>query len=356
MLLVRPVTFADLPGLERLAVISGGSMTTLPANRDHLSDLINRTQQSLRKEVTRYGDESYHFVLEDTDTGSIVGISGIDACVGLNTPFYSYRLDEIVHASQDLQIHNRIPSLHLCQDYTGAARLCTLFIDADYRTAENLSLLSRARFLFIAQHPERFSDRLIAEIQGVADDQNRSPFWECVGNHFFFMDFTRANYLTGINSKGFIAELMPHYPLYVPLLPEAAREVIGVARADMNPVVELLKTEGFGTSRYVDIFDAGPTLETRTAYAKSVIQSQLSTGLQCLATHEGDTPLLVSNTLLTHFRCIQAQATQDADTIAALSAALQLEAAPPQETDKTHAPNQTDTTQIRTEPQTRCVV
>ena len=353
MLLVRPVTFADLPGLERLAVISGGSMTTLPANRDHLSDLINRTQQSLRKEVTRYGDESYHFVLEDTDTGSIVGISGIDACVGLNTPFYSYRLDEIVHASQDLQIHNRIPSLHLCQDYTGAARLCTLFIDEAYRTIGNLSLLSRARLLFIAQHPERFADRLIAEIQGVADSDNRSPFWECVGNHFFFMDFTRANYLTGINSKGFIAELMPHYPLYVPLLPEVAREVIGVAREDMAPVVDLLKAEGFGTSRYVDIFDAGPTLETRTAYAKSVTQSQLSTGLQCLTTHTGDAPLLVSNTLLTDFRCIQAHVTDDPDTLAALSAVLTLRISADINSDPTDTTGTADST---TGPQTRCVV
>lgn len=49
MLLIRPLTFADLQGLERLAIISGGSMTTLPANRDHLSELISKTQRSLKK-------------------------------------------------------------------------------------------------------------------------------------------------------------------------------------------------------------------------------------------------------------------------------------------------------------------
>jgi len=37
MLVLRPLAFHDLAGLERLAVISGGRMTTLPDNRDHLT-------------------------------------------------------------------------------------------------------------------------------------------------------------------------------------------------------------------------------------------------------------------------------------------------------------------------------
>lgn len=87
MLLIRPLTFADLQGLERLAIISGGSMTTLPANRDHLSELISKTQRSLKKDLERYGDESYHFALEDTELGEIVGVCGIDASVGLISLF-----------------------------------------------------------------------------------------------------------------------------------------------------------------------------------------------------------------------------------------------------------------------------
>ena len=275
MLLIRPLTFADLQGLERLAVISGGRMTTLPANRDHLNELINRTRQSLRKEVTEYSDESYHFALEDQTTGEIVGVCGVDASVGMNTPFYSYRVDDVVHASNELQIHNRIPALHLCQDYTGSARLCTLFLDKAHRTTANLNLLSRCRMLFIAQHPERFANKLIAELQGVADSENRSPFWECLGRHFFDMDFNKANYLTGINSKGFIADLMPHYPVYVPLLSAEAQASLGQPRPDMAEVKTLLEEEGFSYRRYVDIFDAGPTLEARTRDIYTVAQNQL---------------------------------------------------------------------------------
>jgi arginine N-succinyltransferase len=305
MLLIRPLTFADLQGLERLAVISGGRMTTLPANRDHLNELINRTRQSLRKEVTQYSDESYHFVLEDQTNGEIVGVCGIDASVGMNTPFYSYRVDEVVHASNELQIHNRIPALHLCQDYTGSARLCTLFLDKAYRTEDNLNLLSRSRMLFMAQHPERFANKLIAELQGVADSKNRSPFWECLGRHFFNMDFTKANYLTGINSKGFIADLMPHYPVYVPLLSDEAQASLGQPRPDMIDVKNLLEEEGFSYRRYVDIFDAGPTLEARTQDIRTVAQSKKDTiKIGNNSPCETQSNVLISNTERENFRCM----------------------------------------------------
>ena len=304
MLLIRPLTFTDLQSLERLAVISGGSMTTLPANRDHLNELINRTRQSLRKEVTQYSDESYHFALEDQNNGEIVGVCGIDANVGMSTPFYSYRIDEVVHASNELQIHNRIPALHLCQDYTGSARLCTLFLDIAHRTTENLHLLSRSRMLFIAQHPKRFADKLIAELQGVTDNKNHSPFWECLGRHFFNMDFNKANYLTGINAKGFIADLMPHYPVYVPLLSDEAQASLGQPRPDMIDVKNLLEDEGFNYRRYVDIFDAGPTLEARTQDIRSVAQSKKAIIKISDLPHENLVNVLISNTERENFRCV----------------------------------------------------
>lgn len=306
MLLIRPLTFNDLQGLERLAVVSGGSMTTLPNNRDHLSHLINSTRQSLRKAVTRPAQESYHFVLEDSTTGEIVGVSGVDAAVGLETPFYSYRIDEVVHASSELQIHNRIPALHLCQDYTGASRLCTLFLDQAHRQTHNLHLLSRARMLFMAAHPERFAPRVMVELQGIADDNNQSPFWECLGRHFFNMDFNKANYLTGINSKGFIADLMPHYPVYVPLLSQAAQAALGKPRQDMQAVSDLLEAEGFVYRKYIDIFDAGPSLEARTDNVRTINQSRLIE-VQIDSADHSDAPLaLISNDGLEHYRCLVA--------------------------------------------------
>ncbi|MBR9827850.1 MAG: arginine N-succinyltransferase [Oceanospirillales bacterium] len=308
MLLLRPVEFRDLQGLERLAVDSGGSLTTLPANRDHLNELIDRTLKSLRKAVNRPEQESYHFVLEDSHSGEIVGVSGIEAAVGIASPFYSYRINEVVHASSELQIHNRIPALHLCQDFTGASRLCTLFLDSEHRQRSNLHLLSRARLLFIAAHRERFDSRIIAELQGVVDANGQSPFWESLGQHFFNMDFAKANYLTGIDSKGFIAELLPHHPVYLPLLSEAARESLGQPRTDAARVKALLEDEGFGYRGYVDIFDAGPTLEAQTDRLRSLVESRSVTITVNADDEEGDKALaLVAHGQLENFRCLLAE-------------------------------------------------
>ncbi|MFT6914571.1 MAG: arginine N-succinyltransferase [Motiliproteus sp.] len=313
MLIVRPVTFADIQALEQLAVVAGGSMSTLPANRDHLSELIGATQRALRTEVTQPNAETYHFVLEESATGEVLGVSGINAAVGLESPFYSYRIDQVVHASSDLQIHNRIPALHLCQDHTGSSSLCSLFLAPQHRSAENLQLLSRARMLFMACHRHRFADRTLAELQGVLNEQSKSPFWEALGRHFFSMEFSRANYLTGIQSKSFIADLMPHYPVYVPLLPESAQAVIAKSRPDIEPIRTLLESEGFEARGYIDIFDAGPTLENRTDQIRSLRDSRLLTPVcDGALTSDSDNPpqaamALVSNTELASFRCLLTQ-------------------------------------------------
>ncbi|WP_176087127.1 arginine N-succinyltransferase, partial [Burkholderia vietnamiensis] len=41
---------------------------------------------------------------------------------------------------------------------------------------------------------------------------------------FFGRDFTDVDIASGGRSRTFIAEVMPAYPLYVPLLPEAAHQ------------------------------------------------------------------------------------------------------------------------------------
>jgi arginine N-succinyltransferase len=102
---------------------------------------------------------------------------------------------------------------------------------------------------------------VIAELRGRLDAEGRSPIWEGLGRHFFAMEYSTADYLTGIGQKSFIAELMPHHPVYVNLLPPAAREAIGSVHDDTRPARALLEHEGFRYAGYVDIFDAGPTLE-----------------------------------------------------------------------------------------------
>ena len=271
-MIVRPVRSADLPALIDLARSTGAGLTTLPANEERLAHRVGWAEKTFRGEAER-ADADYLFVLEN-DQGQVVGISAVAGAVGLREPWYNYRVGLTVSASQELNIHRQIPTLFLANDLTGNSELCSLFLRADHRTGLNGRLLSKARFLFIAEFRELFGDKVIAEMRGMSDEQGRSPFWESLGRHFFKMEFSQADYLTGVGNKAFIAELMPKFPLYTCFLSEDARNIIGRVHPDTEPALAMLKGEGFSYQGYVDIFDAGPAIEAETAKIRAVRDSQ----------------------------------------------------------------------------------
>lgn len=168
-MIVRPVTSADLPALIELARSTGTGLTTLPANEQRLQHRVSWAEKAFRGEAER-GDANYLFVLED-DAGKVVGISAIAGAVGLREPWYNYRVGLTVSASQELNIHREIPTLFLANDLTGNSELCSLFLHADHRSGLNGKLLSRARFLFIAEFRHLFGDKLIAEMRGMSDEE-----------------------------------------------------------------------------------------------------------------------------------------------------------------------------------------
>nr|WP_100548191.1 MULTISPECIES: arginine N-succinyltransferase [unclassified Pseudomonas] len=271
-MIVRPVRSADLPALIDLARSTGAGLTTLPANEERLAHRVGWAEKAFRGEAER-ADADYLFVLED-DAGKVVGISAVAGAVGLREPWYNYRVGLTVSASQELNIHRQVPTLFMANDLTGNSELCSLFLHADHRIGLNGRLLSKARFLFIAEFRELFGDKVIAEMRGMSDERGRSPFWESLGRHFFKMEFSQADYLTGVGNKAFIAELMPKFPLYTCFLSEDARAVIGRVHPDTEPALAMLKAEGFSYQGYVDIFDAGPAIEAETAKIRAVQGSQ----------------------------------------------------------------------------------
>ena len=190
-MIVRPVRSADLPALLELARSTGAGLTTLPANEERLAHRVGWAEKTFRGDAER-ADADYLFVLEN-DEGQVVGISAVAGAVGLREPWYNYRVGLTVSASQELNIHRQIPTLFLANDLTGNSELCSLFLHADYRTGLNGRLLSKARFLFIAEFRELFGDKVIAEMRGMSDEQGRSPFWESLGRHFFKMEIGRAH-------------------------------------------------------------------------------------------------------------------------------------------------------------------
>lgn len=309
MIILRPIQQKDYPALYKIAEESGHGFTSLPLNEELLTNKIARSEASFAKQTDKAGTEGYLFVLEDTQTGEVVGTSAIEAAVGLDEAFYHYHLSKVVHSSRKLDIYKAVEVLTLCNDYTGTSELCTLFLNNDYRQKFNGKLLSKGRFLFIKQHRQRFADTIIAEMRGVSDEQGKSPFWQWLEEHFFSIDFPTADYLTGVGQKVFIAELMPKYPIYVNLLSEAAQAVVGKVHDSTRPAIELLKSEGFAFNGYVDIFDAGPTVEAPVDEVKTIANSQQKQVV--IGENSGTTAVMIANQGLEGFRATAAELNYD---------------------------------------------
>ena len=271
-MIVRPVRVTDLPALMDLVQQAGPGFTTLPVNEDRLVHRVRWAQRTFAEQVER-ADADYLFVLEDDDQ-QVVGVSAMSGAVGLREPWYNYRVGLTVSASPDLGIARQIPTLFLNNEMTGQSELCSLFLRHDQRQGTNGRLLSLGRLLFVAEFPQLFGDKLIAELRGSADEHGCSPFWDSLGRHFFKKEFSYADHLSGLGNKSFIAELMPRQPLYTCLLTEQAQAVIGKAHPNTVPAMKLLNAEGFAHQGYIDIFDAGPVIEAPVAKIRSVRDSQ----------------------------------------------------------------------------------
>jgi len=304
MLVVRMAMPADLDALMLLAKHVGPGMTTLKPDAQILEARIATACASFSGALAP-ALRDYLFVMEDLATSRLIGVCAIKAAVGLREPFYNFRIGALVHSSVELNIFSRMETLYLSSDLSGSAELCSLFLHPDYRTANNGKLLSKSRFLFIAQFADQFPQTVIAEMRGFLRDDGVSPFWEHLGRHFFHMDFKTADDLCSQGKKSFIAELMPRHPLYVAYLPQEAQVVIGMVHVDTEPARHLLQQEGMFHSGYIDIFDAGPVLQARIADLRATRESGLKTVIGCAAQpHAMTTPELVATTTLEQFRVV----------------------------------------------------
>ncbi len=295
MFVFRPIRETDLPALVALARSTGGGLTTLPPDEAFLDGRILDAQRAFSPRVSKPGGEYYLFVLEDASTGEIVGTSGIGARVGGFDPWYSYEVRTEKHVHRPLKIEKEITVLHLKEEHRGPTEVCSLFLRADCRRGTNGRLLSLARLLFIAAFPRRFTETIIAEMRGFVDAAGKSPFWEAVGRKFFDFDFYRADVLSGLGEKEFIADLMPRHPIYVSLLPAEVQAGLGRVHHDTEPALALLRAEGFSPMGEIDIFDGGPLMRATRSEVRVIRQKRTMTVVDVAAAEPKAVPMLLAN-------------------------------------------------------------
>jgi len=272
MIVIRPITKDDLNQIYSLSARAQVGLTTLPHDKSVLKRRIEDAVYAFNKKSGKPEGETYLFVLEDTEKKKIIGISGVVSKVGGFEPFYTYQIKTAKKVSKLLKVKKDIQYLQLLRIHNGPAEIGTLFLLPEYRKHGNGRLLSLSRFLFMAQHPRRFEPKVIAELRGVFNRKDRSPFWDSVGRHFFEVDFKLAD-LMGMKDKSFIEDLIPQHPIYIPLLTYEVQKVIGEVHKNTKPAVHLLSSEGFEKNDWVDIFEAGPVMIANTKNVRTIRQS-----------------------------------------------------------------------------------
>lgn len=274
---VRAASGDDFKPIYQMAKLTGGGFTNLPPDRGTLVAKLDKSARSFAREEDSQSGDLYMFVLEDPKQGIIRGTCQVFGQVGVDQPFYSYHLSTLTQSSPELGKTFRNQLLTLTTDLEGSSEVGGLFLHPEMRAGGWGSLLARSRYLFIKLHRERFGDRTLAELRGVMDEGGNAPFWDALAGKFFDMTFPEADEFNAVHGTKFIADLMPRTPIYVALLAEGARSVIGQPHPTGRAALRMLEDEGFHFDRYIDIFDGGPTVTAPTDGIRTVRESTRET-------------------------------------------------------------------------------
>lgn len=298
MILIRPAILEDCDQLIRLASKVGTGMTTVSDDPIVMKERVKKSISAFKQTSEQWGNGGSYLLVMVEDT-QIIGMCAIYTRLGANTPFYSFRVSRLQYNSENLEIRTEPKTLTLVNDFHGYSEIGTLFLDPDFRKGGRGRFLSYSRFSLIATNPERFGEKVMAEMRGWTDENGVSPFWNAVGSKFFEMEFADADRLSGVDNS-FITELMPRSPIYLNILPQTAQDVVGVTHDLTRPARALLEKQGFCFENQIDIFDGAPCLEARVANIPMVAGARSATIKTVEAVSNGRL-MMVCNSALSSF-------------------------------------------------------
>jgi arginine N-succinyltransferase len=270
--IMRPIHTDDLEQLQDLA--QQFHLLNLPGNKKVLEEKIEKSMASFSFDLTKEQSE-YLFVVEDLEERLIVGSSLIMGKHGtFNTPHSYFKVLKRDHFSQDLGIGFINQVLRFQMDTDGPTEIGGLLVNKLYRRRpEKLGKqISLIRFLYMANHLNRFEERVTCELTPPLTDEGRSEFWEALGRRFTGLPYQEADLLSQTN-KEFIESLFPQDDIYLCLLDGKARLVLGRVAESTKPAQHLLESIGFRYLEEVDPFDGGPHYGCKT---KDILPVRLS--------------------------------------------------------------------------------
>ncbi len=265
MLLLRDAQRSDLPALAALAKVL--NTVNLPYDERALAGIIGESTRSFRGEIRDPLERRYVFVAEEPRSGRIVGTSMVIAQHGTReSPCTFFDVSAREHYSSTLDRHFTHQVLSIGYHFDGPTEIGGLVVHPEDRRSEEKpgKQLAYVRFLYLAMHPDRFRESVLAELMPPLTPDGRSAFWEAFGKRFTDLDYQTADKISREN-KEFIQQLFPPVDVYATLFPPPVRRVLGKVGPETEPVRVMLERIGFEYVDRIDPFDGGPHYEAKLA-------------------------------------------------------------------------------------------
>jgi arginine N-succinyltransferase len=264
MHLVRPAQAGDLEALAALSALSGtgaGVAHRMPAGRAALARAIADSGAAFAADIESPGAQTYLFVLARAEGGAIDGCATLQALAGADTPWFAFRRHVLRQVSADLDMAHEMRALTMCSDLSAHSHLAARYVRPG-TDAQAVALLVEAPLRYAAAAPQRFAGDFFASFGGLP----ASPFWDALGGNFFDRSLEEVETLCGgARQHPALVEMMPHYPVYLDVLPAAAQGAVGQCAPSALPFLRAFMAAGFEGGRYAGLFDGGPILHANAA-------------------------------------------------------------------------------------------
>ena len=214
--------------------------------------------------------------------------------IGLDVPRHWYHVGWVVHAAAELGLFCRLQTLQLGNDLTGASELADIAwqpgLDAAAQAQVLAPLLHAALAAVHAATPLASGPRLlIAELPGLRDSGDQSPFWRGLGLPFCSVDPQQAAHRFGPAWRSHVAALLPRQPVYSAFLPADAQAAVGQADPACAVLLGLLRQAGLRESGHISIDQGGPVLSAPLAALQAPGTQQAPTTVHTAHTSPGST-------------------------------------------------------------------
>ncbi|MEO1028620.1 MAG: arginine N-succinyltransferase, partial [Pseudomonadota bacterium] len=130
---MRPAKRRDFSVLMEMAEESGPGFTSLPVDEQRLGERIDLSLKAFSGNLDHPEYGKYLMMLEDTETGKVAGCSAVKCGVGIDYPFFNYRIITQAQASNAADRRFDMDALILTNEFVGFTEVGTLFLREAHR-------------------------------------------------------------------------------------------------------------------------------------------------------------------------------------------------------------------------------